>query len=188
MVEAKDLDTGDIIGVKGNIIRTLRGELTIEIQELELLTKALRILPEKYHGLKNEEIRYRKRYLDLIMNPEVLSIFKLRSKIINLIRTFMNNRGYLEVDTPVLQPIAGGAAAKPFTTFYNELHETYYLRIATELHLKRLIVGGFDAVYEIGKIFRNEGISPKHNPEFTSLELYVAYHDLQLAYQLTESL
>ncbi len=173
----KELDIGDIIGVKGTLLRTRTGEPTISVTNFTLLAKSLRPLPEKWHGLSDIEIRYRQRYVDLIANTEVKDIFKIRSKIITAMRQFLDGRGFIEVETPVLQPAAGGALAAPFITHHNALDRDLYLRIATELHLKRLIVGGFDKVYEIGRTFRNEGISTEHNPEFTMLESYEAYAD-----------
>jgi len=173
----KDLDIGDIIGVEGNLLRTKTGEPTVWVADFTLLAKSLRPLPEKWHGLSDVDTRYRQRYLDLISNPETKETFKIRSQVIAAIRQFLNQRGFLEVETPVLQPSAGGALARPFVTHHHTLDQDFYLRIATELHLKRLIIGGFDKVYEIGRIFRNEGISTKHNPEFTMLESYAAYAD-----------
>jgi lysyl-tRNA synthetase class 2 len=173
----QDFDIGDIIGAKGRLFRTKSGELTLEVSEFAMLCKSLRPLPEKWHGLADVEKRYRQRYLDLISNEESRSIFVLRSKIITAMRTFLDKQGFMEVETPVLQPHAGGALARPFVTHHHALDEDLYLRIALELHLKRLIVGGFDKVYEIGRTFRNEGISIKHNPEFTLLECYQAYSD-----------
>lgn len=180
-------DIGDFFGVTGKIMRTKSGELTIKVLEIILLAKAIRPLPDKWHGIKNIEERYRRRYLDLVMNQDVKDIFIKRTKIINSLREYLNNQGYLEVETPILQDIYGGAAAKPFVTFHNALDTNFYLRIATELHLKRLIVGGFEGVYEIGRLFRNEGISPKHNPEFTTVEVYVAYQDMNFLFDLTEN-
>ncbi|MFC1932161.1 lysine--tRNA ligase [Chloroflexota bacterium] len=171
----KDLDIGDIIGVEGNLLRTKTGEPTVKAADFTLLAKSLRPLPEKWHGLSDVDTRYRQRYLDLISNPETKETFKVRSQVIAAIRGFLNQRGFIEVETPVLQPSAGGALARPFITHHQALDQDFYLRIATELHLKRLITGGFDKVYEIGRIFRNEGISTKHNPEFTLLESYEAY-------------
>jgi len=173
----KDLDIGDIIGVRGNMLRTKSGEPTIGVDSFTLLAKSLKPLPEKWHGLSDTDTRYRQRYLDLIANPETKNTFKVRSQVISAIRQFLNGRGFLEVETPVLQPSAGGALAQPFVTHHHALNRALYLRIALELHLKRLIVGGFDKVYELGRIFRNEGISTKHNPEFTMLESYEAYAD-----------
>jgi len=171
----KDLDIGDIIGVEGPLLRTKSGEPTILVEKFTLLAKSLRPLPEKWHGLSDVEIRYRQRYLDLVSNPETRDIFKVRSKVITAMRQFLNQRGFLEVETPVLQPSAGGALAQPFVTHHHALDQDLYLRIALELHLKRLIVGGFDKVYELGRTFRNEGVSTQHNPEFTMLESYEAY-------------
>jgi lysyl-tRNA synthetase, class II len=183
-----DLDLGDIIGVHGVLFRTKRGEITCEIDAFVLLAKALRPLPEKYHGLRDKELRYRQRYLDLIANPEVMEVFLARSRIVEETRTFMKARGFVEVETPVLQPMAGGAAARPFITHHNALDMDLYLRIALELYLKRLIIGGFDRVYEIGRIFRNEGMDQWHSPEYTMLELYQAYTDVEGMMELTESL
>jgi|UniRef100_A0A7C6EHG0 lysyl-tRNA synthetase class 2 len=171
------LDIGDFIGVEGEVFKTKTGEITILVKSYEFLGKALRPMPEKWHGLKDVETRYRARYLDLIANPIVKQIFLTRTKIINLIRQFLNERGFVEVETPILQPIYGGAAAKPFQTFYNALDQNMFLRISDELYLKRLIIGGIEKVYEIGKDFRNEGLSPLHNPEFTQVEVYEAYAD-----------
>jgi len=183
-----DLDLGDIIGVRGTLFRTRRGEITCEIEDFVLLAKALRPLPEKYHGLKDKELRYRQRYLDLIANPEVMEVFLNRSRIVEETRTFLKARGFVEVETPVLQAMAGGAAARPFKTHHNALDMDLYLRIALELYLKRLIIGGFDRVYEIGRIFRNEGMDQWHSPEYTMLELYQAYTDVEGMMELTESL
>jgi lysyl-tRNA synthetase class 2 len=173
----KELDIGDIIGVAGTLLRTRTGEPTISVADFTLLAKSLRPLPEKWHGLSDIEIRYRQRYVDLIASSEVKDIFKTRSRIISVVRQFLDGRGFIEVETPVLQPAAGGALATPFITHHNALDRDLYLRIATELHLKRLIVGGFDKVYEIGRTFRNEGIDTEHTPEFTMLESYEAYAD-----------
>jgi lysyl-tRNA synthetase class 2 len=173
----KDLDIGDIIGVEGTLLRTKTGEPTVRIKDFTLLAKSLQPLPEKWHGLSDVEKRYRQRYLDLIANNDVREVFKVRSRIISTVRQFLNQRGFIEVETPVLQPSAGGALATPFITHHNTLDQDFYLRIALELHLKRLIVGGLDKVYEIGRIFRNEGISTEHSPEFTMLESYEAYAD-----------
>jgi len=182
------LNIGDIIGIEGGIIKTVKGELSILVKKIILLTKALRTLPSEWYGLKDMEIRYRQRYLDLIMNPEVRKIFITRTKIIDAIREFLNSKGFLEVETPILQQIYGGAAAKPFKTFLNELKMDVFLRTADELYLKRLIVGGFEAVYEISKDFRNEAIDVKHNPEFTQLELYKTYLDYNGVMDLFEEL
>lgn len=184
----KMVDIGDIIGVKGQVFKTEKGEISIKAHELILLSKSLQVLPEKYHGLKDQEMRYRQRYLDLIVNPEVKDTFTKRSKIISGIRKFLDDRDFMEVETPILQNIPGGAAAKPFSTHHNSLDMDMYLRISLELPLKRLIVGGFERVYEIGRVFRNEGISIKHNPEFTLLELYQAYTDYNGMMELTESM
>lgn len=175
--EFKKWDLGDIVGVKGYVFRTRRGEISVHAKEITLLSKSLLPLPEKWHGLKDKEERYRKRYLDLIANPEVKEVFIKRSKILTEIRNFLNGRGYLEVDTPVLLPLEIGAAARPFKTHHNALDIDMYLRIETELYLKRLIVGGYDKVYEVGRIFRNEGMDATHNPEFTTIEMYQAYID-----------
>lgn len=184
----KKYDLGDIIGVQGHVFRTKMGEVSVKATQVVLLSKSLLPLPEKFHGLSDREMRYRQRYLDLITNPEVKDAFIKRSMIIREIRTFMDNRGYLEVETPVLHNIAGGAAARPFVTHHNTLDMDMYLRIALELHLKRLIVGGFDKVYEIGRVFRNEGMSTRHNPEFTMLELYEAYTDMEGMMNLIEEM
>lgn len=181
-------DLGDWIGVSGVVFKTNRGEISVKADEITFLTKSLRPLPEKYHGLKDVELRYRKRYLDLIMNPEVKDTFITRSKIIRAIRRYLDDHGYLEVETPTMHAIAGGAAARPFITHHNALDMTLYMRIAIELHLKRLIVGGIEKVYEIGRVYRNEGISTRHNPEFTMLELYEAYADFHDIMDLTENL
>lgn len=184
----KGLDLGDIVGIKGTVFKTRMGEVTVAIQELVLLAKSLRPLPEKWHGLKDVDLRYRQRYLDLIVNPEVKKTFVLRSRIIATIRNFLVQRGFLEVETPMMHPIAGGAAARPFITHHNTLDMDLFLRIAPELYLKRLIVGGLEKVFEINRNFRNEGISTKHNPEFTMLELYQAYADYNDMMDLTEQL
>jgi lysyl-tRNA synthetase, class II len=180
------LDIGDVVGVKGHVFKTQKGEITLWVKELTLLSKSLRPLPEKWHGLKDVELRYRQRYVDLIVNPQVRDVFIKRSKIIDAMRRYLNGKGFLEVETPIMHTIAGGAIAKPFITHHNALDMQLYLRIATELHLKRLIVGGLERVYEIGRIFRNEGISTRHNPEFTSVELYQAYADYQDMMDITE--
>ena len=184
----KKVDIGDIIGVKGVVFTTHKGEISVKASEYILLAKSLRPLPEKYHGLKDQEIRYRKRYLDLIVNPEVKDVFVKRSRIITAIRTYLNEKGYVEVETPVLNTILGGANARPFITHHNTLDIDMYLRIAPELYLKRLIVGGFLKVYEMGRLFRNEGMDTKHNPEFTTIELYEAYADYNDMMDLTEEL
>jgi len=180
-------DIGDIIGVKGEVFKTRTGELSVKVVQYIHLSKALRPLPDKFHGLSDVEERYRRRYVDLIVNEETRSRFEIRSKIIFSMRQYFNNLGYLEVETPILNTILGGAAAKPFTTHHNTLDLDMYLRIAPELWLKRLIVGGYDGVYEIGRLFRNEGMSPKHNPEFTTLELYLAYSDMEGMMELSEN-
>ncbi|EMT45321.1 lysine--tRNA ligase [Anoxybacillus flavithermus] len=181
-------DLGDIVGVRGVVFKTKVGELSIKVHSYEMLTKSLRPLPEKYHGLKDIEQRYRQRYLDLIMNPESKKTFITRSLIIQSMRRYLDQKGYLEVETPMMHSIAGGAAARPFITHHNALDMTLYMRIAIELHLKRLIVGGLEKVYEIGRVFRNEGISTRHNPEFTMLELYEAYADYTDIMKLTEDM
>jgi lysyl-tRNA synthetase class 2 len=182
------LDIGDFIGATGKLMRTRTSEPSVSATRLTLLTKSLQPLPEKWHGLQDTEKRHRQRYLDLIANPEVRDTFRTRAAIISGIRKYLDGRGFIEVETPVLQPAAGGAAARPFITHHNALDRDFYLRIALELHLKRLIVGGFDGVYEIGRIFRNEGISFKHNPEFTMLESYQAYADYQDVMKLVEEM
>ena len=182
------LDLGDIIGATGAIMRTRRGQLSLAVTSLEVLSKSLRPLPEKFHGLTDREVRYRQRYVDLIMNPEVRDVFRKRSQIISIIRQFMEADGYMEVETPVLQEILGGANAKPFITHYNALNTENYLRIATELPLKRLLVGGLERVYELGRQFRNEGTDLTHNPEFTSMEAYAAYSDLAGMRELSQNL
>ena len=184
----KKLDVGDIIGVKGEVFRTKTGELSVRATELTLLAKSLRPLPEKFHGLTDKEARFRQRYVDLMVNPEVKRNFVIRSKFIKHLRNYLDSMGYIEVETPVLNTIAGGAAARPFVTHHNTLDIDMYMRIATELPLKRLIVGGLDRVYEIGRIFRNEGMDPKHNPEFTSIELYQAFTDFHGMMDLVEEL
>ncbi len=183
-----DLDLGDIVGVSGPIIRTKRGEITVEVHSFQLLTKSLRPLPEKWHGLKDVEIRYRQRYVDLIANPEVREVFRARTKIITAIRGLLDERGFIDVETPVLQEVPGGGLARPFFTHHNALGRDLYLRIALELHLKRLLVGGFERVYEVGRVFRNEGLSPRNNPEFTLMECYQAYADYEDMMQLGEDL
>ena len=184
----KEDDIGDIIGITGFVFKTRTGEISIHAKKVTLLSKSLRPLPEKFHGLKDTDLRYRQRYVDLIMNPEVKETFLKRSAIIKEIRNILDEKGYTEVETPILQTISGGASARPFITHHNTLDIDMYLRIATELHLKRLIVGGFDGVYEIGRIFRNEGMDIKHNPEFTSIELYKAYTDLEGMMNVTEEI
>jgi len=181
-------DIGDIVGVKGEVFTTRKGEISIKVGDIVLLSKSLQVLPEKWHGLKDPDLRYRQRYVDLVVNPDVKKTFLIRSDIIKAIREYLDNIGYIEVETPILHTIAGGANAKPFITHHNTLDIDMYLRIATELHLKRLIVGGLEKVYEIGRIFRNEGMSIKHNPEFTSIELYEAYTDYHGMMELTENL
>ncbi len=181
-------DIGDIVGIAGKVFRTHMGEVSVAAERLTLLAKSLQPLPEKYHGLTNTDLRYRQRYVDLIVNPEVRRTFELRSAIIREIRTFLDARGFLEVETPILNTILGGANARPFITHHNTLDIDMYLRIAPELYLKRLIVGGFDKVYEIGRLFRNEGMDTRHNPEFTSMELYQAYTDYHGMMEITESL
>ncbi|MBX5437028.1 MAG: lysine--tRNA ligase [Alicyclobacillaceae bacterium] len=182
------LDLGDIVGVEGPVFRTNRGEVTVLAERLDVLAKALRPLPEKWHGLKDVETRYRQRYLDLIANPEVRETFIARSRIVQALRRFLDDRGFLEVETPTLHVVASGAHARPFTTYHHALDLSLHLRIALELHLKRLIVGGLERVYEIGRVYRNEGISTKHNPEFTMLELYQAYADFHDMMDLTEAM
>ncbi|XEC97780.1 lysine--tRNA ligase [Paenibacillus tarimensis] len=182
------LDIGDIVGVRGTVFKTKTGETSVKVKELEVLTKSLLPLPEKFHGLKDVELRYRERYVDLIMNPDVQQTFVTRSRIIQSMRRYLDSLGYLEVETPTLHAIAGGAAARPFITHHNALDMQLYMRIAIELHLKRLIVGGLEKVYEIGRVYRNEGISTRHNPEFTMIELYEAYADYKDIMELTENL
>ena len=184
----KHIDLGDLIGVEGHVFRTRKGELSIAVGKLEFLSKALRPLPEKWHGLKDIEVRYRERYVDLIANRDARDVFIKRSKMTSAIRRVLDERGYLEVETPVMGGLAGGATARPFVTHHNALDMQLYLRIATELHLKRCIVGGLEKVYEIGRIFRNEGISTRHNPEFTMLELYQAYADYNDMMEIAEAI
>lgn len=184
----KKMDIGDIIGLKGTVFKTKTGEISIHASELVLLSKSLQILPEKYHGLTNTDLRYRQRYVDLIMNPEVKDTFIKRSKIISTIRRFLDAQGFMEVETPMLVSNAGGAAARPFETHFNALDEDFKLRISLELYLKRLIVGGLEKVYEIGRVFRNEGLDTRHNPEFTLMELYQAYTDYHGMMDLTEKM
>ena len=184
----QQLDIGDIVGVEGIVFKTQVGELSVKVTNFVLLTKAIRPLPEKFHGLKDVEERYRKRYVDLIVTPESRNIFVMRSKIIQAMRRYLDEQGFLEVETPVMHTIPGGAAARPFITHHNALDLELYMRIALELHLKRLIVGGLERVYEIGRVFRNEGISTRHNPEFTMLELYQAYGDWEDMMDITENM
>ena len=184
----KEDDIGDIIGITGFVFKTKTGEISIHAKELVLLTKSLRPLPEKFHGLKDTDLRYRQRYVDLIVNPEVKQTFEKRIKIIKEMRRILDEKGYMEVETPILQTIAGGATAKPFITHHNSLDIDMYLRVAPELYLKRLIVGGFDKVYEMGRNFRNEGMDIKHNPEFTNMELYAAYENMEDMMAITEEL
>jgi len=183
-----ELDAGDLVGLNGPIFRTRRGEVTVEVHAFQLLTKSLRPLPEKWHGLKDVEIRYRQRYVDLIANPQVREVFRARTKVIASLRALLDERGFLEVETPVLQEVPGGGHARPFVTHHEALDRELYLRIALELHLKRLLVGGFERVYEIGRVFRNEGLSPRHNPEFTMLECYEAYADHNDVMRLVEDM
>ncbi len=184
----KRFDLGDLIGVEGTLFRTRTGEITIRVRSVEMLSKALRPLPEKWHGLTDVEARYRQRYLDLLVNEDVRNTFITRTRMVSAIRRFLDERGFLEVETPVLQPIYGGAAARPFVTHHNALDTDLYLRISDELYLKRLIIGGLDRVYEIGRDFRNEGVSTKHNPEFTQIEVYQAYVDYSDIMRLVEEL
>jgi lysyl-tRNA synthetase class 2 len=184
----QDFDIGDFIGVTGHLFRTRSGEVTLEVGDFKMLAKSLHPLPEKWHGLKDMETRYRQRYLDLIANEEVREIFAIRARIVSALRRFLDERGFLEVETPVLQPIYGGAAARPFITHHNILDQDLYLRISDELYLKRLIIGGYERVYEIGKDFRNEGVSHKHNPEFTQLEFYQAYADYHNVMEMAEQM
>lgn len=183
-----ELDTGDVVGAAGEVVRTKRGELSVRPTELVLLSKALRPLPDKWHGLRDVEIRYRQRYLDLLANPEVREIALLRSRVVRALRSFLDARDFVEVETPILHPIPGGATARPFVTHHNALDADLYLRVAPELYLKRLVVGGFERVYEIGRNFRNEGVSYKHNPEFTMLEAYQAYADYSDVMDLMQDL
>jgi lysyl-tRNA synthetase class 2 len=185
---AKSLDLGDIVGVSGTLYKSGKGDLYVEMDDYVLLTKALRPLPDKFHGLADQELRYRQRYVDLIVNPDVRNTFRIRSQVIDFIRRYLNSADYLEVETPMLQTIPGGAVARPFVTHHNALDIDMYLRIAPELYLKRLIVGGFDRVYEINRNFRNEGLSTRHNPEFTMLEFYQAYSDFNDMMDLTEDM
>lgn len=182
------VDIGDILGVKGKLFRTNTGELTVEVESFQILAKSLHPMPEKWHGIKDVEVRYRQRYLDLIANEDARNIFLLRSRVIQELRNFLNAEGFIEVETPILQPVASGANAKPFITYHNYLEQNLYLRIAPELYLKRLVVGGFNRVYELGKNFRNEGVDTTHNPEFTMVEFYVAYWDYKDLMDFTERL
>jgi len=184
----KNFDIGDFIEVKGELFKTKTSEKTLRVKDFRMLAKAIRPLPEKWHGIKEKEVRYRKRYLDLLMNPDVNEVFRKRAKIVNLIRDFMEKHGFLEVDTPVLQPVYGGAFAKPFQTTLDSLHMKVYLRIANELYLKRLIIGGYERIYEFSKDFRNEGIDKTHNPEFTQVEFYWAYKDYNDIMKFVEEL
>ena len=186
--EFKHWDLGDIVGVEGHLFKTMKGELTVNAKSVRLLAKALRPLPEKFHGLADQEMRYRQRYVDLVVNPEVKTIFLERSRVIQVMREVLRAEGYLEVETPMMQPIPGGAAARPFKTHHNALDMELYLRVAPELYLKRLVVGGIERVFEINRNFRNEGISTRHNPEFTMLEWYCAYEDWHYMMDLTERL
>jgi lysyl-tRNA synthetase class 2 len=184
----KDIDIGDIVGASGGLFRTKSGEPSVAVRKLVMLAKSLQPLPEKWHGLTDVDLRHRQRYIDLIANPEVMSTFQVRSQVVSAVRQFLEKRDFLEVETPVLLPAAGGALARPFVTHHQALDQDFYLRIATELHLKRLIVGGFDKVYEVGRIFRNEGISTQHNPEFTMLESYEAYADYNDVMEMVEQM
>ena len=184
----KKWDLGDIVAARGVLFRTNKGELSVQCKELRLLSKALRPLPDKFHGLSDQEMRYRQRYVDLIVTPETRDTFRARTKTIASIRKFMDNAEFMEVETPMLHPIPGGAAAKPFVTHHNALDMQMFLRIAPELYLKRLIVGGFERVFEINRNFRNEGVSPRHNPEFTMMEFYAAYTDYRWLMDFTEQL
>lgn len=182
------IDLGDFIGVSGPLVVTKTGELSVEAQAIQFLSKALKPMPDKWHGVRDVEVRYRRRYVDLLANPEVRELFRTRAALVRALRQYLDGEGFLEVETPILQPIYGGAAAKPFVTHHNQLHQDLYLRISFELYLKRLLVGGFDRVYEIGRDFRNEGVSYKHNPEFTQLEFYEAYADYQDVMRRTEEM
>ena len=184
----KRWDIGDIIWVRGTMFRTKTGELSVKAAEIDILTKSLRPLPEKFHGLTDIELRYRQRYVDLIMNEDSRRVFRTRTEVVKYMRDYLDAMDFLEVETPMMQPIPGGAVARPFITHHNALDRDLYLRIAPELYLKRLVVGGFERVYEINRSFRNEGISTRHNPEFTMLELYMAYADYQVLIDLTENL
>ena len=184
----REFDIGDFIGVTGHLFRTRMGEITLQVKAFTMLAKSLRPLPEKWHGLKDVEIRYRQRYLDLIANEEVRQLFVTRTRVVTAMRRFLDGRGFIEVETPILQPLYGGATARPFETYHHALEQKLYLRISDELYLKRLIIGGYERVYEIGKDFRNEGISTKHNPEFTMMECYQAYADYHDMMTLTEEM
>jgi lysyl-tRNA synthetase class 2 len=184
----RDFDIGDFVGVEGRLFRTRTGEVTVEVRRFCMLAKSLKPLPEKWHGLRDVETRYRQRYVDLIVNQDIRRVFATRTRIISAMRRFFDERGFLEVETPILQPIYGGAMARPFTTYHNQLHQNLYLRIAVELYLKRLIVGGYERVYEIGKDFRNEGVDQEHNPEFTMIEFYMSYADYNDVMDLTEEM
>ncbi len=186
--EFKKYDIGDIVGVRGEVFRTQRGEMSVRCKEITLLSKSLQPLPEKFHGLTDKELRYRQRYVDLIVNPESKRNFEIRSKFVSYLRRYLDSLGFMEVETPVLSPVAGGATARPFITHHNALDIDLYMRIATELHLKRLIVGGMERVYEVGRIFRNEGMDTKHNPEFTTCELYQAYTNLDGMMDILENI
>src|SRR5204863_1628734 len=186
--ETNLLDLGDIIEATGKVVRTERGEISVLVESLRLLTKAIRPLPDQWSGLEDTEIRYRQRYLDLLANPEVRDVFLKRSEIIRELRSFLHSRGYVEVETPMMQAIPGGAAAQPFKTHHNALGCDFYLRIALELPLKRMLVAGVEKVFEIGRVFRNEGLSRKHNPEFTMLEAYQAYGDYESMMELVQSM
>src|SRR5512135_2326560 len=184
----KDLDLGDFIQATGSMFRTKTGEPTLRLTALRLIAKAITPPPEKWHGLKDTETRYRQRYADLLSNPEIRDVFRARAKVVNALRHFLDDHGFLEVETPILQPLYGGAAARPFTTHHNQLDQELYLRISFELYLKRLLVGMYERVYEIGRDFRNEGVSFKHNPEFTQLEFYAAYWDYRKVMEVTEQM
>ena len=186
--EFKKFDVGDVIGIEGEVFTTKTGEISVHAAKVTLLSKSLQILPEKFHGLVNTDLRYRQRYVDLVMNPEVKDTFIKRSRILSAIRRYLDGQGFMEVETPMLVPNAGGAAARPFETHFNALNEDLKLRISLELYLKRLIVGGMERVYEIGRVFRNEGLDTRHNPEFTLMELYQAYVDYNDIMELTENL
>lgn len=184
----KSWDIGDIVGVSGRVFKTMKGELSVHAQSIELISKSLRPLPDKFHGLSDQELRYRQRYVDLIMNESTRETFRIRSQAMTHLRQIMSEHGFLEVETPMLHPIPGGATAKPFVTHHNALDMDMYLRVAPELYLKRLVVGGFDRVFEINRNFRNEGVSPRHNPEFTMMEFYAAYTDYEWMMDFTEKL